>query len=415
MRKNITGTISIALLSIASPAAANTVSDWVEFANRIHSPLDPAPESRARPESSRATTRVALAMFEALNAIDHRYESYVGMAQGDKTASPDAAAITAAYRVLSDHFPSAKGELDDGYAIAMAALPDDTRREAGRLIGEQAAKGALAVGGIDPKIVQIPYRPKTTPGVWTATDLPQIRPHNVAFFPWAIASADALRSPPPPALTGARWAKDYEEVKRLGGKKSKDRTPHQSLMAQYRILPDLSPSLRRTANSPGRTAVQNARMYARVYMAIDDGVMAMSADKLFYDTWRPITGIRNGADDGNDATVPDPAWESFLPTPNFPEHPCGHCAYAGSVAEVMAAEDGLRPSGGVRVTSMSSPKAVVQILPSWDEWAQQVSDSRIYAGAHFRFANEAGEAVGRGAGKAVLDKVMRPLTEAKAR
>ena len=311
--------------------------------------------------------------------------------------------------------PPRKGELDDGYAIAMAALPDDARRESGRLIGEQAAKAALAVGGIDPKIVQIPYRPKTTPGVWTATDLPQIRPHNVAFFPWAIASADALRSPPPPALTGARWAKDYEEVKRLGGKKSKDRTPHQSLMAQYRILPDLSPSLRRTADLPGRTAVQNARMYARVYMAIDDGVMAMSADKLFYDTWRPITAIRNGADDGNDATVPDPAWESFLPTPNFPEHPCGHCAYAGSVAEVMAAEDGPRPAGGVRVTSMSSPKAVVQILPSWGEWAQQVSDSRIYAGAHFRFANEAGEAVGRGAGKAVLDKVMRPLPQTKPR
>ena len=407
--------VPLALLATAQPAAADTVSDWVEFANRVNSPLAPPPESRARPDSGRATTRVALAMFEALNAIDRRYESYVGMAQGDKTASPDAAAITAAYRVLSDHFPSAKADLNDAYAIAMQAIPNDANREAGRLIGEQAAKAALAVGGIDPNIVQIPYKPKTTPGVWTATDLPSTRPNSVAFYPWAIPNADSFRSPPPPAMTSERWAKDYDEVKRLGGKRSAERTPHQSLMAEYRIMPDISPSLRRTADSAGRTLVQNARMYARVYMAIDDSTMAMSAAKLYYDSWRPITAIRNGAADGNDATVPDPAWESFLPTPNFPEHPCGHCAYAGSVAVVMIAEDGLKPSGGVRVTSRASPKAVVQILPNWDEWVQQVSDSRIYAGAHFRFANEAGEAVGHATGKSVLDKVMRPLPQTKPR
>lgn len=415
MRKNIAGLITITMLAAAQPATANTVSDWVEFTNRIHSPLDPAPEGRSRPDTSRAATRVSLAMFEALNAIDRRYQSYVGLAEGDKDASQDAAAITAAYRVLSEHFPSAKGELDDGYAIAMEAIPNDPRREKGRLIGEQAAKAVLAVGGIDPKIQQIPYRPKTTVGVWTATALPSIRPHDVAFSLWAIDNIDALRSPPPPALTSERWARDYDEVKRLGGKKSKDRSPHQSLMAQYRIMPDLTPSLRRTADQPGRSLVQNARMYARVYMAIDDGIVAMSAAKLYYDTWRPITAIRNGADDGNDATIADPAWESFLPTPNFPEHPCGHCTYAGAVAEVMSAEDGPRPKGGVRVTSQSSPKAVVQILPSWDEWAQQVSDSRIYAGAHFRFANEAGEVIGRTAGRAVLDKVMKPLPAPKPR
>ena len=79
-----------------------------------------------------------------------------------------------------------------------------------------------------------------------------------------------------------------------------------------------------------------------------------------------------------DGIDPYPTWESFLPTPNFPENLCGNCAYAGSVAEVMAEEDGPLPTGGVRVSSMSSPKAVVQILPSWAEWAQQGWDSRIY-------------------------------------
>lgn len=400
----LTGAFSLSL-----PAAADTVSDWVEFSGRINNSLAPAPEARSRPESARATTRVSLAMFEALNSIDRRYESYVGVPQGDKTASPDAAAVTAAYRVLSEHFPSAKNELNDGYAIAMEAIPDTAQREAGRQIGELAAKAALAVGGIDPKIVQTPYLPHATTGIWAATDLPSIRPHHMAFFPWAIPSADALRSEPPIAINSERWARDYDEVRRLGGKVSKERTPHQSLMALYRIMPDISPSLRQTADSNGRSMVQNARMYTLVYMAIDDSTLAMSAAKMHYNTWRPVVAIRNGATDGNDATQADAAWESFLPTPNFPEYPCGHCAYAGSIAEVMAAQDGIKPIKGVRVTSLSSPKAVIQILPSWNEWAQQVSDSRIYAGAHFRFANEAGDKLGRAAAKAVLDKVMRPL------
>ncbi|MEA3062938.1 MAG: hypothetical protein QOJ94_2719, partial [Sphingomonadales bacterium] len=56
-----------------------------------------------------------------------------------------------------------------------------------------------------------------------------------------------------------------------------------------------------------------------------------------------------------------------------------------------------------------------QVLPSWDAWAQEVSDSRIYGGVHFRFSNEAGEQIGRRAARIVLDKVMQPLPKAKKR
>jgi hypothetical protein len=57
----------------------------------------------------------------------------------------------------------------------------------------------------------------------------------------------------------------------------------------------------------------------------------------------------------------------------------------------------------------------VQVLPSWDEWAQQVSDSRIYGGVHYRFSNEAGEQIGRRAARMVLDRVMRPLPARRGR
>ncbi len=402
---------AVAALVFAQPAAADTVCDWWEFANRVSPPY----AGGGTAEQMRSTTRVSLAMFEALNAIDRRYESYLGLPAGDPAASQDAAAATAAYHVLLHHFPDKKTVLDESYTIAMAAIGDERAREAGRLIGEQAAKAANAAGGIDPAVEQLPYRPRTAPGVWTATALPQLEPYWVAFRPWAIPSAEALRPPPPPALTSERWARDYEEVRRLGGRTSAERTPHQTLMAKHRQAFDLTPSLRLAAEAPGRTPVQNARMFALYQMAFDDAATAMVVAKMHYGFWRPITAIRNGADDGNDATAPDPAWVPLLPTPNFQEYPCGHCAAAAANAEVMKAETGPRPAAGVRVATSAVPTAAVQVLPSWDEWVRQVSDSRMYGGVHYRFSNEAGEEVGRRAARIVLEKVMRPLPRRNAR
>lgn len=413
MRRAYLRMAAVAALAFAQPAAADTVCDWWEFANRLSNPMQANPAPRT-PDVDRAATRVALAMFEALNAIDRRYESYLGFPAADPSASQDAAAATAAYHVLLHAFPGQKTALDENYAIAMAAVPDERAREAGRVIGEQAATAAIAAGGIDPAIEQVPYRPRTSPGEWIATGLPQIEPYMSAFRPWAIPSAEALRPPPPPALTSAVWARDYEEVRRLGGRTSTERTPQQTLMARYRQAFDVTPSLRLAAEAPGRTPVQNARMFAVYQMAFDDAALAMVAAKFHYNFWRPITAIRNGADDGNDATATDAGWVPLLGTPNFPEYPCGHCTVAAAIAEVMSAEVGARPATGVRVSSSGVPVSAVQALPSWDEWAQQVSDSRIYGGVHYRFSNEAGEEIGRRAARTVLEKVMRPLPSRNA-
>ncbi|MEA3000754.1 MAG: hypothetical protein QOK17_2587 [Sphingomonadales bacterium] len=410
MKRILAGALAASMLVAAQPARADTVADWWDYAMKIGSPLTAASQT---PDQARAVTRASLAMFEALDAIDRRYESYLGVPAGDPSASQDAAAATAAYTVLVQSFPALKTAIEESYQITMAEVPDGKAKEAGRAIGEAAGKAALQAGGLDPAIAQTPYRPRTSPGEWVATGLPSIDVWQIALKPWAIGSVDALLPPPPVALGSARWAKDYEEVRRFGGRASKERTPHQTLMARYRQAPDLAPTLLTVANQPGRTPLQNARMFARYQMAFDDAAEAMAAAKFHYDFWRPITAIRNGAADGNDGTEADPGWLPLLGTPNFPEYPCGHCTVAGAIAEVMNAETGPRPPGGVRVGSLAVPNSIVQTLPTWDEWARQVSDSRMYGGVHYRFSNEAGEAIGRQAARIVLAKVMRPLPPAR--
>jgi hypothetical protein len=173
--------------------------------------------------------------------------------------------------------------------------------------------------------------------------------------------------------------------------------------------------MRLISDSPGRRPVQNARMFAVYQMAFDDAALAMIAAKFHYNYWRPITAIRNGASDGNGGTPADAGWVPLLTTPNFPEYPCGHCTIAAAIAEVMSAEVGNRPASGVRISSQVISNSVVQVLPSWDEWAEEVSDSRIYGGVHYRFSNEAGEQIGRRAARMAIENVMKPLPGPKRR
>ena len=404
-----------ALLLAASPAQADTVCEWMDFAQKVQNAASPMPNAPRNPSQERIQTQAALAMFEALNAIDRKYESYVGMAAGDSKASQDAAAATAAYEVLAASFPAQKVALDESYAISLATVADQQARDSGVAIGKAAAAMALKAGGVDPAIVQAPYLPRAQAGVWVPTQLPILEPSFLAFKMWILDRADSVRPGPPPSLDSEQWARDYNEVKRVGGKSSTERTPHESLMARYRITPDMMPSYRLAADAPGRSAVQNARMFAMLGMINDDSLVAITDAKLHYNFWRPITAIRNGELDNNPNTEPDPAWEPLITTPNHPEYPCGHCILAAGTAEYMKAEVGNAPAWGVRVASRSIPNAAVQALPNWDEWARQVSYSRTLGGVHYRFSNEAAEKMGRQIADQAIAKVMRPLPKSKAR
>ncbi|WP_205478736.1 vanadium-dependent haloperoxidase [Sphingomonas arenae] len=390
-------------------ASADTVCEWMDFADKIEKAAAPPPDVPIGPEHAHAQAQVALAMFEALNAIDRRYEPYLKLPAGDPKASQDAAATTAAYKILLDHYPGQKSALEESYTIAMDAIADSPAKVAGKSLGERAAAAALKAGLIDPAVTQQPYRPVAPAGVWVPTTLPVFQPWSTAFKPWFIGSANAFRPAPPPPVTSKRYAHDLAEVQRLGGKVSKERSAHQTLMARYRITPDMMPALRLIADQKGRRAVDNARLFALYQMIGDDAGMAMADAKLHYNYWRPITAIRNAAEDGNPATQADPSWEPLIRTPNHPEYPCGHCIFAGATAELMKSVDADSPAWGVRVASRSIPTAAIQVLPSWDKWAEEVNLSRTLGGVHYRFSNEAGEDMGRKITRQALATIMRPL------
>jgi hypothetical protein len=225
-----------------------------------------------------------------------------------------------------------------------------------------------------------------------------------------MASADQFRPGPPPSLTSALWARDYNEIKTLGAKTSTTRSTEQTAIARF--WETTRPSIylqvvRAVANAPGREVTQNARLFAATTQAMDDALIAIFDAKYHYRFWRPVTAIRNGDTDGNEATEREASWIPFIDTPMHPEYPCAHCILAATVGTLLQAEIGTSPMPTLTTTSDTAPGAA----RSWtkiDDFMQEVAEARICEGMHYRTSTEVGTDMGKKLGQLVAAKYFQP-------
>ncbi len=204
---------------LATPVRADVVADWMEGASAATGA--DIGQTPGRATLTRVNTRVegcvALAMFEATNAVDHRYRSYLGFAPVPGPASAEAAAATAAHAMLVQMLPSAKAGFDDGLAFSLAQSPDGEAKRVGIALGGAAAKAVMAHAMYDEKATVPQYRFSAVPGRYVGTDYPVLPTFYFVAKPWFLPTPDAV-APPPPALTSERYTRDYNEVKAIGGK-----------------------------------------------------------------------------------------------------------------------------------------------------------------------------------------------------
>lgn len=359
--------------------------------------------------NTRGHAQVALAMFEAVNAVEGRYTSYLGTPRAAAGTSAEAAAASAAHTVLMKLHPDQQKKFDDALTVSMAQVPEGAAKTAGVELGTQTANAVMARAALPSGAVIPPYRPLTTAGAYIDPGLPSIQPFDLVMPPFFLSTADELRPAGPPALTSERYARDIEEVQRLGAKESKERPADKTLLARPWLSINYSAIVGDVTSQAGRSLSQNARLYALCEMIAEDTWLAVMEAKMHFRTWRPITAIRNADTDGNDATVRDDAWEPLLRTPTHPDYPCGHCGNAAAYAAVLEAETGPEPAGGVRLRTFDATPGMAITLPSWKAFVDEMSMSRIYAGAHTRFANTDAETIGREVARRVLGKFLTPI------
>lgn len=420
----------------STPAAA--VLAWNGYAGEAAIAACIAPVDNPLTES-RAYAMMHVAVSDALNAIDRRFEPYAYDGAAAAWASPSAAVAAAARDVLvptllalGAPFPPECGQagaasVEASYARELAAIPDGAAKVAGVETGRAAAAAILAArtdDGSDTPLVDPAYPQVTTPGVWRFTpDRPfAFAPGWGTVRPFALDDADQFLPEPPPALTSRRYARDFREVKALGGDgvtTASARTPEQTEIALFWL--ESSPlswnRIARTVSaSQDLDLWESARLFGVLNVALADGYIASFTTKYHYDFWRPVTAIREAATDGNRRTEADPTWTPLVTTPPIPDYESAH-AVEGAAA--VAAMRGVLRTNKVAFSTCSltlpagstcaDAAPVLRHFTRLSQAAAENGESRILIGFHFRTAVEKGLDLGRSVGKAAVSEVLRPV------
>jgi hypothetical protein len=232
--------------------------------------------------------------------------------------------------------------------------------------------------------------------------------------PFTLLSGGQFRPAGPPLLESEAYARDFNEVKSLGGKSSAVRIPEQTQIARFWYegsAQGWNRIARGVAAAKNLDQWEHARLLALVNMAMADGFIAGWHTRYHYNFWRPVTAIRFADTDGNPATEPDPNWESFLNTPPVSDYPSTHSVLGGAAAAVLAAVFGTDQIA-FTTTSGAPFAGITRSFTSFSQAAQENADSRVYAGIHFRTACRDGVALGQKIGRRVARMCLLP-TERK--
>jgi hypothetical protein len=401
-------------LTAQAPVAALTgpavLDDW---GNRFTSLGASVPENALRTQVR--TTIAQMAMFDAVNAVlDGPYRPFASKPVSVSGASPEAAAIRAAYVVALNEFPTKTATIDSAYDASILGVPASPEAIAsGIVVGEAAANAVLAarVGDHrnDPELEG--YTPGSGPGEWIPTPPGFANPQTpfLRFVtPFGYEDPARFRPKAPPALDSRTYTADYNESRDLGRATDTNRTAEQSATA---VFWSPSASALWSANirslATGMNLLTAARFEAIGMAAVVNALIASWDGKYTYMFWRPVTALRAGDTDGNSETEPDPAWTPLIVTPSHPEYPAAHTTVGASVLGFYTVWFGtdqfplaFKGNGGT-----------VRYYTNVREIHAEEGNARVWGGMHWRNSTEVGTRVGSRVGRYTATHLLKPLDD----
>jgi len=384
----------IAVLSIGltqSAWATNAAVDWNKIALTT---------ALTTPGTQVYLTYVNLAMYNAVNAIDRRYELYGPTFRGPRDASKKAAVISAAYQTLLHYFPDQSTALQAQYAAAIAVISDSEAKTKGILVGKVAAATIVAARAGDGRAADVPYSYPTSPvpGVWIPTPpafAPPVPPWIGQMVPFTMTSAaQFLPTDGPPDLGSPNWTREYNEVKGLGAANSTVRTASQTATGLFWTGNPTVTWYTAFAKLPAEYHLnlsQSARLLAMLSTAFTDSGIGCFNAKFHFSFWRPVTAISNGEIDGNPDTEADAAWLPLASTPPHPEFPAAHTCAAGAIGQTL---ENFFGTSHVKFTVTNPVTQETRIFRDVSSLERQAFWARIYAGFHYRHSLSEGLKLG---------------------
>ncbi len=374
----------------AQPAAdgAGLVARWMRVSDTLDAG-EPSPLARAA---------LAMAMHDALNAAAPRHARWASPARDEPPAAgadPLLAMSFAAFTVLAalHERDGMRTHAEPLLRQVIAAAPP-AARNAAIALGAAAAATAAERPMADAALTS--FETSDQPGRWRPTP-PNFRRSSIFMNePLLFPRRDALRIAPPPGLDSARYAQDLAEVRRMGGQDSAARTPAQTATARFWALQSSQRGFMELllvtmdAHPPEGGAWTEARLVSQMAAALADSFTLAWEEKRAHAAWRPVTAIRAGSG----GAPADPNWISVIDTPATPDYPSGHAADCATGAVLMQAAFP-HVAGPVTYVALDPVDRPRRSYPNFTAIATECAESRMLAGVHFRFANEAGLELGR--------------------
>jgi hypothetical protein len=453
--------VFVLVLSSASSVRADIVTDWndtlciaAETVVTKHNPGVP----------TRAMAMMNGSIYDIFQAVNRTHAPFKvnTLAPG---ASVDAAVSIAAHKVLSDMYPEMQASLDTTLSTRLGAVPAGAAKDAGVALGNYVAQHYIAAHQNDGWDLPDAYTPTVGPGHWS-TD-PMVAPNIQkgwgsdwgSVYPWAMPNPDHFDSATPftqADLTSQRYTDAFNEVKAYGSRNSAMRTADQTAIGLFwaydRPGTGAPPvlfieNMVEIGNEIGNSPADNARMFAMASVSLADSIIAAWDTKYEVDLWRPVTGIRGAADDGNPDTTADPTWEYLgAPgnnpalatddfTPPFPAYISGHATMGGAIFKSLElfygtndfatadAAIGVDPvtgqyvlhsveAGGGGARNYNSFTQVGGLGPGLENSPEgENSMSRVYLGVHWRMDQEDGQALGRSVAQYVAANYFQAVPE----
>ncbi|MBW4471833.1 MAG: vanadium-dependent haloperoxidase [Stenomitos rutilans HA7619-LM2] len=386
--------------------ATDAVLDW----NATALSVLPAPPA---PQQYRGLAIVHAAIFDAVNAIDRRYATYAVEVKAPAGASAEAAAATAGHDVLVRLYPSQQTAFDAALTTSLAKIAAGQAKEDGIKVGQEVAEQLVALRSKDGADQKGTYKAESRPGIWQPTlpaFAPALLPQWGTVKPFAIQRADQFKIAAPLPLNSNAYAKELNEVKRLGGRNSTARTPDQTAAAIWSPAPPAviwNAAARAAAIAKGNTLIENARLFALLNIAGVDAYIAGYDVKYKYKLWRPVTAIRNADTIGNPNITPDPTWEPLIVSPAHPDYISGHCVTAGAAERILQNFFG---NDAVNVSIIFPANVgVTRSFSTFSQIAKELGEAHIWGGVHTRTADSQGDVLGKQVGDYVFNHALLPL------
>jgi hypothetical protein len=397
-------TVPVALAPAPAHATTETSSAVVDW--NVHAQTAIYEVARQAPYvSARSFAMVQGAVYDAVNAIAGvPYQPYLIAPPARRSDSVDAAVASAAYRVLVSLFPDQAETLRIQYDEALAAVRDGRSKRGGIAVGNSAGAAMIAARRDDGAFGSGTWNVGTAPGQWRPT--PPAFAQDGAWVgdlkPFVIPGVVPFRAPGPPALTGAKYARELNEVKAIGSATSILRTPdqtdsaiwwHDRRLAEWQIK-------RQIATSQRLGPLATARMFAMADIANADSLIVCFSEKKRWNFWRPVTAVQLADTDGNPATAADPSWMPLLVTPPFPDYTSGHTC---STSSIMTALTRFFGRDDIAFSAYSADSGSTRHFASFSAALAEVVEARIWGGVHYRSADVDGAALGTNVARYVLN------------